>query len=176
MSFTVSLAEYVLGCLTSDQLPDIAAKAMEEGLDTPSLRILAGIRHDYLEADGFLKSALKELEMPCPSETEAVFILIHHNMELIVHKKIDPIYSLLKTMRIVDMHTDLLNYKIEAYEKYGSLSALYCIYALSDDIDDNNAVAEQDIDNTRKNLREEIIRLAADLLENFDFFRQQILS
>jgi hypothetical protein len=37
------IAKYVTGYLTTNQLPDIGVTGLEEGLDTPSLCILAGL-------------------------------------------------------------------------------------------------------------------------------------
>jgi len=43
MTFRQQISKYVTGNLTTEQLPDIAVTGLEEGLDTPSLCILAGL-------------------------------------------------------------------------------------------------------------------------------------
>jgi len=42
-SLRVSVAQWQLGLLRSEELPGLAAAALETGVDSPSLRIVAGL-------------------------------------------------------------------------------------------------------------------------------------
>jgi hypothetical protein len=68
LNFKQLVAKYVTGNLTTDQLPGIAYLAMVEGLDSPSLCILAGLEknEDFYVIDRYFKLALKELDISIP--------------------------------------------------------------------------------------------------------------
>ncbi|WDZ87745.1 hypothetical protein [Micromonospora cathayae] len=63
------------GELASEELPMIAAEALAEGLDTPSLRELAGLSAgEYREARELLDRVVAELGLPAlPDEDQAVW-------------------------------------------------------------------------------------------------------
>ncbi|WP_433286096.1 hypothetical protein [Micromonospora sp. CA-244673] len=63
------------GDLAGEELPMVAAQALAEGLDSPSLRELAGLsRGDYREARELLGPVLDELGLPeLPSDDQAVW-------------------------------------------------------------------------------------------------------
>ncbi|RYY77721.1 MAG: hypothetical protein EOO69_13580 [Moraxellaceae bacterium] len=76
MTFRENLAGYVIGDLLSDQLPGIAVSALEEGLDSPSLRILAGLPESTnpFQIKSYLKLAMTELEIGEPDLRTAALI------------------------------------------------------------------------------------------------------
>ena len=59
--------------MTSDQLPDIGMTGLEEGLDTPSLCILAGLSKNEspFDIEHYFKLALDELKITLPGKREA---------------------------------------------------------------------------------------------------------
>jgi hypothetical protein len=60
----------------SEELADVAVAALEEGLDSPALRVLAGLSPDEAnEARRVLERALAELAVPIPSPRDAVLYL-----------------------------------------------------------------------------------------------------
>ena len=65
MNFRQELTAYAAGDRTADQLPDIAMSALEEGLDTPSLRILAGMNEsdNPFEIEKYFRQMLDELHI-----------------------------------------------------------------------------------------------------------------
>ena len=76
MGFITGLWNYGLENLRRDELPDIALKALEEGYDTPSLRILAGLGNDVWEIKEYLKLTLKEMGIELPNKSYAGLMLI----------------------------------------------------------------------------------------------------
>lgn len=73
MNFKQQIAKYVTGNLTTDQLSNVGLTGLEEGLDTPSLRILAGLskNENPLEIKRYFHLALKELNIELPNERQA---------------------------------------------------------------------------------------------------------
>jgi len=73
MDFRQKIAKYVTGNMTSDQLPDIGMTGLEEGLDAPSLCILAGLTKNEspFEIEHYFKLALDELKIALPDKREA---------------------------------------------------------------------------------------------------------
>ncbi len=73
MKFRQELAAYAAGDRKTDQLPDIAMAALEEGLDTPSLRILAGMSKsdNPFEIEKYFKQMLEELHIQLPDDRQA---------------------------------------------------------------------------------------------------------
>lgn len=61
------------GNLTTDQLPDIGVTGLEEGLDTPSLYILAGLSKNEspFQIDHYFKLTLEELNIRLPDKRQA---------------------------------------------------------------------------------------------------------
>lgn len=61
------------GNLTTDQLPDIGVTGIEEGLDTPSLWILAGLSKNAspFQIDHYFKLTLEELNINLPNKRQA---------------------------------------------------------------------------------------------------------
>jgi hypothetical protein len=66
-----ALARLTIGELGTEPLPDLAAEALARGIDSPSLRILAGTpRQDVREARALFVEAMSELGVSLPSEAE----------------------------------------------------------------------------------------------------------
>ena len=73
MNFKQQIAKYVTGNITTDQLPEIGSIGLDEGLDTPSLRILAGLNKDEnpFQIDHYFQLSLEELNITLPDKREA---------------------------------------------------------------------------------------------------------
>jgi hypothetical protein len=86
------LAEmYVFGILPAERLPAAAADALEAGLDSPSLRQLAGADDDDTESiRNLFNKSLNELGVPLPSPSEAALSIARRIAGDIVRGKIDP--------------------------------------------------------------------------------------
>ena len=73
LNFRQQIAKYVTGNLTTDQLPDIGVTGLEEGLDIPSLCILAGLSKNEspFQIDHYFKLTLEELNIKLPDKRQA---------------------------------------------------------------------------------------------------------
>lgn len=73
MTFRQNISRFVTGDISLRSLPDIAIQALEQNLDTPSLRILAGLSENENEfvIDKYFKDTLKELSIDLPDKRQA---------------------------------------------------------------------------------------------------------
>jgi len=73
LNFRQQIARYVAGNLTTSQLPDIGVKGLEEGLDSPSLCILAGLNNNEnpFQIEQYFKLTLEELKIELPDKRKA---------------------------------------------------------------------------------------------------------
>lgn len=75
----LALARLVIGSQPPEDLPDLATAAMVNGLDSPSLRQLAGTsRRDYQDARDLFLSAVDELGITQPTPDLARWHLVRH--------------------------------------------------------------------------------------------------
>ncbi|MFI5490515.1 hypothetical protein [Micromonospora echinaurantiaca] len=81
------------GDLASEELPMIAAQALAEGLDGPSLRELAELsRGEYREARELLDQVVDELGLPkLPDEDQAVWEVVVSYARRLVSGVIAPV-------------------------------------------------------------------------------------
>ena len=74
-----------VGEQASEQLPDIAASALVRGLDSPALRVAAGVpRTDVRAARDAFEGALRELGIPIPEEQAALWVLTRDALERMI--------------------------------------------------------------------------------------------
>ncbi|WP_445720466.1 hypothetical protein [Flavobacterium sp.] len=73
MNFRQQIAKYATGNVTFDQLPEIGMAGLEEGLNSPSLCILAGMdkNESAFEIEHYFKMALEELNILIPDKRQA---------------------------------------------------------------------------------------------------------
>lgn len=91
MTIRLAQAMMVLGLLSSEQMPQVAIKALEEGEDFSALRILAGLTGDeYTEAPRFFERALEELAFPALSRSAAARIYTIAICEQIMSGQLSP--------------------------------------------------------------------------------------
>ena len=79
METELAAANWNLGYLASEELPRIALAWLSTGLDSPSLRILAGESQPIMSEVGpMFERALQELNIPTPSPAEATMQIARH--------------------------------------------------------------------------------------------------
>jgi len=73
MNFKHLIGQYVLGYLPTEQLPQVAYIGLEEGFDSPSLVMLAGIEkgENSFIIEKYFKAALSELNIHTPDKKKA---------------------------------------------------------------------------------------------------------
>jgi hypothetical protein len=72
----LAVSKVVLGLLRSDDLAGVAVQALEDGCDSPSLRILAGLNASEAdETRRMFDQVLSELDVAVPSKRDAVIRL-----------------------------------------------------------------------------------------------------
>ncbi|SCL22384.1 hypothetical protein GA0074692_1384 [Micromonospora pallida] len=83
----------LLGEVASEKLPLIAAQALADGLDSPSLRELAGLSHEeHREARELLDQVIDELGLPgLPDEDQAIWETVWSYARRIVSGAIPPV-------------------------------------------------------------------------------------
>ena len=90
-TLVVAASKVALDLLRSDELPDVAASAIEAGYDSPSLRTLAGlIPADAGVAKMLFCQALAELRLDPISKREAVVCLARETAKEILSETVDP--------------------------------------------------------------------------------------
>lgn len=92
MNFWQQVSAYNLGLLNATDLPDVAMSGIEEGLDSESLRILAGKQpgNNPFELSHYYTAALKELGMDEPDRRSAMFNVIGFYAQQIASRQVDP--------------------------------------------------------------------------------------
>lgn len=85
MDFNLLAAYWSLKKLPGEGLPEIAQEALERGLDSASLRILAGEQNATVVEQGRLfERILAELNIEIPTQSEAVMRIVYHQAQNIV--------------------------------------------------------------------------------------------
>ncbi len=91
MDLLQAQAFWTLGMLPREKIPGIAQRALQQGLDDPSLRILAGLTEGELdEATPRFKKTLVAMGFKALDPTEALQICIRTVSWQIVNKEIAP--------------------------------------------------------------------------------------
>jgi len=87
----VAASRMILGMLPAEELVDVAMQAMEDGYDSPSLRILAGLTvGDFQEATTMFDRVLSELNVTIPNKRDAVSLLVQMVAHEIVAGSVAP--------------------------------------------------------------------------------------
>ena len=134
MDWKLELAKIDFGLLDRSVLPDIATKALEEDLDSPSLRILAGLdHHDVWDIEKYWERSLQEFHVEHPTKPESAWLLIRHYIESIVKGNIDPHQGINMIIADVYWNMDWLP-KNETYA--GDSIGIERLYALWDEAQD----------------------------------------
>lgn len=117
MNFQQQIAKYVTGNLTTDQLPGIGLKGLEEGLDSPSLCILAGLSKNEspFEIEHYFELTLAELKIKPPDKRQAAIDYAFAIVDEILEGKKD----------VIDGTREILYKAIDSYDFF-SESNKYC--------------------------------------------------
>lgn len=84
-------ARVALGMLKSEELQEAAVKALMAGLDSPSMRLLAGLQKgEAMEAVGLFNRALLELGISSLGREEAANLLAREVARQIITASIEP--------------------------------------------------------------------------------------
>jgi hypothetical protein len=156
MSPILTLALFKLGRLQSEELPQIATSWMVNGVDSPSLRQLAGLASPIMsEAGPLFEKTLAELQTPLPSKNDALMILARNFAQQIVDGTISPHNGAgqiwWRVSNEMDAHDPLL------LPFVGAASEL-------DDLDDRTLEDGHDRKNYREELTASIVASARGLL------------
>jgi len=91
MTFEQKIAAYILGLLKENDLPDIALTGLEEGKDSLSLRMLAGLSptSNPFELETYFKNAVSELNVKLQEKKEALISIIAYYARIIVESNTD---------------------------------------------------------------------------------------
>lgn len=73
MTFKQNIYRYITGEVDLREIPAFAFSALENGMDSPSLRILAGLsgEENSYQIEAYLRDTMKELEVEMVSKREA---------------------------------------------------------------------------------------------------------
>lgn len=117
MNFRQLLAKYVTGNITSDQLPEIGVIGLEEGFDTPSLSILAGLNRNEspLQIEHYFRMTLVELKIVLPDKRQAAIEYAFAIVDEIIEGKKD----------VIDGTREIRYKAIDSYDFF-SESEKYC--------------------------------------------------
>ena len=135
MNFRQQIAKYVTGNLTTDQLPEIGLAGLEEGLDTPSLCILAGLskNESHFQIDHYFKLTLQELNIQLPDKRQAAIEYALAIVDEILENKKDVITGTSEIRyKAIDSYDFFSESKQYCYDSIGFETA----YGLFDAIDE----------------------------------------
>jgi hypothetical protein len=93
LSFYRELLRFELGLVPGHVLPSLAVRALEDGLDSPALRILASFSLCEYDPEGVqaaYRQARNDFRVSIPSRTEAAFLLLEALLADIVNNSLDP--------------------------------------------------------------------------------------
>jgi hypothetical protein len=139
MTFNQLLAKYVTGNLPTDQLPNIGIVGIEEGLDSPSLLILAGLgKNEALyEIEHYFNRTIEELKIELPDKRKASIELASAIIDEILLNEKDLVVGLREIRDQVlynyDFYSESKNY---CYDSIGFEK----IYGLYDSFEDLSTV------------------------------------
>ena len=91
LNFNQHIAKYINGNYSVSQLPQIAYKGLEEGFDSESLRILAGMseKDNSVEILNYFSKTIDELNIKLPEKRNAALIYAEAILHEILDKKKD---------------------------------------------------------------------------------------
>jgi hypothetical protein len=139
VNFRQSIAKYVSGNLTISQIPQIAYLALEEGYDSPSLCILAGLENENaFVIQQYLNAALRELSIVLTSKRKATIEYAKALAEEIIDGKrelVSGVHEIIyRAVSIFDFYAETINYVYDsilfehvygAYVEYTDFEAGY---------------------------------------------------
>ena len=159
LTFRQNIARLVTGEIGLRSLPDIAMLALEQNLDTPSLRILAGLSDNENEfvIDRYFKDTLKELSIDLPDKRQAAIEVALAIAEEIFEGK-QEVFKGVQNIKwkAIDAYPFFEESKHYCYDSIGFEK----VYGLFDTIDDlkNAGSTQWQIDKTNQELENELTK------------------
>lgn len=171
MDFRLELAKIEFALQPRGVLSRLAAISLEEGTDTPSLRILAGLseRGDISDLDVYIDRTMKELHILRPSRRESAWLLIEHYIDRITRGTIDPHEGI--HIIIWDVYHKM-DWDRKTEKHVGDAIGIHELYGLCDTFDDLSSATGSWSD-TKTNeqlldeLREQIVVAAKRYKQNY---------
>jgi hypothetical protein len=176
MNFIEKIANYCLVNFTTKDFPDIAITALQEGIESESIIILAGMSSldNSFELQQYFDRSIDELEMSLPTKyTSAQLLLRYYLDKMVKHPE-----SAFKTMSIIDdeifeqidWKKELNINEIKYWGEELGLEKVYTWYRELQDFEDGDALLYynelprmQQKEKLQMNLIKEAIRLRANI-------------
>ncbi len=96
-------ALHILGHLPSSAIPELAIQWMTEGMDTPTMRIVAGESAPIMsDVAPMLLATLEELSVAIPTPREAMMTLLEIHVRRIASGAVDPYEGMACLDRLID--------------------------------------------------------------------------
>lgn len=104
MTFKYQISNYALGFLDEQSIPKIGIAALNEGIESENLRIIAGMSstNNTFKLKEYLLAALDENNIYLPSKKEALKTILSPIINKILSNKIDIIIGCLEITKIVN--------------------------------------------------------------------------
>lgn len=173
MNFSQQVAKYISGNLRTDQLPAIAYAALEEGWDSPSLIILAGLEKNEtaFQIEHYFNRALEELNIPVPDKRQAALQYMHALVEEILDGQREIIQGTKEIVRnILHRYESISEDKVFVFDGIFFEKA----YGLLDKYDE---IAAADIPWQKEKTNEELmIDVKAELLKELRIWKETVES
>jgi len=136
LNFKQHIAKYVTGHLTTSQLPELAILGIEEGYESESLFILAGMskNDNGFEIQEYFKKALAELNLELPDRRNAALEYTTGITQDILNEKKD-LFEGLKEIKsgALDSYDFFSETKKYVYDSIG-FETIYGLYDTYDDL------------------------------------------
>lgn len=137
----IGLALYKLELIGSENIPQLAITALDQGYDSSSLRILAGLIPNIdnsWEINDYFKKSLIELGIEELSSGQSCLVLIRYYLQQIIDGTITPFDGLEKIIKKIYYNSEFQSYKMEVVNKeykhnYLGIEVFYGLYYQYDD-------------------------------------------
>jgi hypothetical protein len=164
VNFRQQISNYILGNLTTSDLPKVALIGLEDGLDSESLIILAGLgeNNNAFEINSYFNKVIDELGIQIPDKKTAALEIIRYYADLIKSKLIDPYLGVEKIVQEVFYKTDFFDdskeyvYDCIGFERIYGLYDTCCELEAADRPWDRNKTNQELIEGFKKELIIEI--------------------
>lgn len=158
--FRQEILNFILGNNTISDLPRIGLIGLNEGLESESLIILAGLseKDNTFEIEKYYKNTISELSIELPDKIHASIELAQFFADLVIDRKLDPILGVNKMIRKCFDHCDFGESKKYAMDNIG-FEAVYGLYWSFDDLKNADRPWDKNKSNSQLmiEIKEEII-------------------
>jgi hypothetical protein len=135
MNWRLEIARIEFDLLGKESIPGVAAKALEEEIDTPSLRILAGLSPDNIwDIETYWNKTLQEIHVELPTRLDSAWLLIEYYIDRIVKGEIDPYDGIHIIITEVYWKMDWEHNNLEYIGNSVGIGELYALWVDFDDV------------------------------------------